>query len=70
MKITFLLAFFSLFIVGCNMNPSKEARIQLLETNMEQTLETIDELEDKVQTLEGLNKELEARLLDLEKASS
>lgn len=48
------------------MNPSKEARIQQLETKIEQTLEEFDKLEIRVQTLESANEQLESMILELE----
>ncbi len=65
MKNIFLLAFLSLIIFGCNMNPSKEARINQIESEMEQTIEKIGNLESRVQTLESANKELESKILEL-----
>lgn len=67
MKKLLLLAFLSLTIFGCNVNPSKEARIQQLESEIEQTTEKIDTLISKVQTLESVNKQLKSRILELEK---
>ena len=45
------------------MNPNKEARIQQLESEIEHTLEKIDNLEIRVQTLESANERLESRVL-------
>lgn len=67
MKKLFLLVFLSLIIFGCSMNPNKEARIQQLESDIEQTIKKIDNLESRVQTLENVNKQLELRILELEK---
>lgn len=61
-----VLVFLSLITVGCNVNPNKEARIQKLESEMTQTMERIDNLERKVETLEGINKQQKARILELE----
>lgn len=66
MKKLFLLSFLSLIIFGCNMNPNKEARIQLLESEIQQTMEKIDKLEIRVQTLESANEQLESKILELE----
>lgn len=66
MKKLLLLASLSLIIFGCNMNPSKETRIQQLESDREQTLKKIDKLEIRVQTLENVNEQLESRILALE----
>lgn len=57
---------FSLFLFGCNGNPNKEARIQKLETEVQQALSKINKLESSVQTLEVERKELRARVLELE----
>lgn len=67
MKKLFLTATLSVLFFGCNMNPSKEARIQDLETEMEQTMERISELEDRVQILEESNELLKTRVIQLEK---
>jgi len=67
MKKIFLIPFLSLLIFGCNMNPNKEARIQKLESNFEQTMKKVDELEARVQSLESINEQLESRILELEK---
>lgn len=48
------------------MNPNKEARIQQLESEIEQTLEKIDKLEIRVQTLESATEQLQSRILELE----
>lgn len=70
MKNIFLLAFLSLSLLGCKMNPSKEARIKQIESEMEQAKEKIDKLEGKIQTLESANKELESKIIELIKHSS
>lgn len=67
MKKVLLLTLCSFFLLGCNMNPSKEARVQQLETEMRQTIDKINTLERQVQALEGMNEELKNRLLELEK---
>ena len=56
----------SVFLSGCNMNPSKEARIQKLETEIRQSLDKIDALETRVQTLESQNEALQKRLLAIQ----
>ena len=66
MKKIFLISFLTLSLFGCNMNPNKEARIQQLETKIEQTFEEFDKLEIRVQTLESVNAKLESRILELE----
>lgn len=62
MKNLLLIAACSLFLFGCNMNPSKEARIQKLETELEQTMSKIDGLEEKVQELTLENEILKVSL--------
>ena len=66
MKKIFLISFLSLSLFGCNMNPNKEARIQQLESKIEQTLGELGKLEIRVQTLESVNAKLESRILKLE----
>lgn len=66
MKKLFVTATLSLLFFGCNMNPSKEARIQQLENEMEQAKEQISELEDRVQILEDFNESLKNRVIQLE----
>jgi len=51
-KTLFLCALF-IFNAGCNVNESKEARIQKLESLHAQTKETIAELEARIVTLES-----------------
>jgi hypothetical protein len=66
MKKVLLLTLCSLCLLGCNINPSKEARVQKLEAEMLQTMDKINALESRVQTLEGINEELKTRMLELE----
>jgi len=66
MKKTFLIAALSLVFFGCNINPSKEARIQKLETELQQTIEKVQKLETSVQRLEVENEQLKAKVLGLE----
>ena len=58
MKKIMLIAICSFFIVSCNMNPSKEARIDILETEMAQTIDVINKLEKRIELLEKENKQL------------
>lgn len=67
MKKLFLLLFLAFTLFGCKMNPNKEARIQQLESDIEQALEKMNTLDSRVQTLETANKQLESKLLELEK---
>lgn len=47
------------FLLGCNVNPSKEARIKKLESEMQQSMEKIDFLETKIQQLEEASKQMQ-----------
>lgn len=67
MKKLFIITTFALFLVGCSINPNKEARIQQLETEIQQTIDKINKLESSVQALEVKNEELRTRILELEK---
>jgi predicted nucleic acid-binding Zn-ribbon protein len=49
------------------MNPSKEARIQELETEIKQAIEKINKLESSIQGLEIANDQLTTRVIALEK---
>ncbi|MGA9238223.1 hypothetical protein [Robiginitalea sp.] len=65
-KKTVLIATLSVFLSGCNMNPSKEARIQKLETEIQQSLEKIEDLEARVRALESQNEQLQKKILIFE----
>lgn len=67
MKKILLLATCSLFFFGCNMSPNKEARIQKLETEIQKTTEKTKELENRIEVVEGVNGQLKARIIELEK---
>lgn len=69
-KKTVLIAILSVFLYGCNMNPSKEARIQKLETEIQQSQEKIEGLEIRVGALESQNEELLKKIMDFEKQNS
>lgn len=56
----------SFFIVGCNMNPSKEARIQKLESEIQDSSKKIKQLEKRVEGLEEMNKQLISRIEEVE----
>lgn len=66
MKKMFLFLGCALFLFSCNMNPSKEARIQKLETEVQQTMDKMSKLESKMQALEGVNERLETMIVELE----
>lgn len=66
MKKGLVIVVISLLFIGCNMNPSKEARIQKLETEILQAIEKINQLENRVESLEVMNEQLESRLLEVE----
>lgn len=63
MKKLITLTLLSLFIIGCNMNPSKEARIQELENEVEISKEKTDSIENRIQKLEGQKQENQAPVL-------
>ena len=67
MKKTLLIAIIVLFFTGCNMNPSKEARIQALETEILKTIDKINTLEKKIDSLDDINDKLNTRITELEK---
>ena len=58
MKKTILILIIITLFVGCNINPSKEARIQKLESEMQIMMDKVNELENKVETLEVTNEQL------------
>jgi len=66
MKKIFLLLGCALFLFSCNMNPSKEARIQKLETEVQQTTDKISKLENRLEMLEATNAGLRSKLLEIE----
>lgn len=66
MKKNLLIAMIAVSLSGCNMNPNKEARIQKLETEITQALDKLEELESRIQNLEGENAELKTQIHRLE----
>lgn len=48
-----LLVTFCLLLLGCNQNESKEARIQALESEVEQARIKLEDLRSRVQTIEA-----------------
>lgn len=67
MKKVILISTLFLFLLSCNMNPSKEARLQKLEAEIQQSMEKINTLEASVQALEQTNTQLKTRIEELEK---
>ena len=49
MKKILLFSVFTALLFGCNMNPSKEERIQKLETELQKSLKKINELEKNIE---------------------
>ena len=66
MKKTLLIITFASFLISCNINPNKEARIQKLEAEIQLVTDKVNELENKIQTLEAVNEQLKTRVHDLE----
>ena len=64
MKKVFAISVTMLLLLGCAMNPSKEARIQKLETELTQSIDKINELEKRVILLEEVNTKLQSRIPD------
>jgi len=65
MRKTLIIAMLAILFIGCNINPSKEARLQKLEAEMQQMNNAVMELESQVQALEEKNKELEIKIVGL-----
>ncbi|WP_350293973.1 hypothetical protein [uncultured Croceitalea sp.] len=65
MKKTLLIVVFVFLLIGCNMNPNKEERIQKLETEIQVTLEKIQVMEDRFEDIQEKNTELEIRINEL-----
>jgi len=57
----------SLLICGCNINPSKEARVQKLETELQQSIDKINQLESKLKILEDNYEQFKSKVAELEK---
>lgn len=62
-----LIIIFTSFLIGCNINPNKEARIQKLEAEIQTVTDRFKTLENRVQTLEVANEQLQKRNRVLEK---
>lgn len=56
------LSILCVFLLGCNMNPNKEARIQTLESEAEGLNARIKTLEDKIDTLTISNQKLSDKI--------
>jgi outer membrane murein-binding lipoprotein Lpp len=65
MRKTLFIAMLAILLSGCNINPSKVARIQQLEAEMQQMSNAVMELESQVEALEEKNKELEMKIVGL-----
>ena len=65
MKKAFVILTLSILLFGCNMNPNKEARIQKLETELQLSIEKINQLEEKVTTLEKNNEILKSKIEEI-----
>lgn len=55
----------SIFFIGCNVNLSKEARIQKLEAEIQQSIEKIDQLEKRIGSLEEANTALLSKIEEM-----
>ncbi len=56
----------AILLFGCNMNPSKGARIEKLEAQIEESLERLNQLEKKVEELEKTNSALKSKIEEIE----
>ncbi len=65
MKHALLFVIYFAIATGCSINPSKEARIQQLESEMQQALKK--ELENKYQAVDSINFQLKTRIIKLER---
>lgn len=62
MKKVFVIIAISVLFIGCNVNPSKEARIQKLENEIQLSMEKINQLEKRIETLEEINEGLQIKI--------
>ncbi|MCI4671758.1 MAG: hypothetical protein MRZ79_26690 [Bacteroidia bacterium] len=62
MKKVFGIIAISVLFIGCNMNPSKEARIQKLEAEIQESMAKINQLEEKIEKLEEINEGLQLKI--------
>ena len=67
MKKNLIIATFVFMFVSSTMNPSKEERIQKLETEIQIVKDNVTNLENKVRNLETSNKQLQTKIRVLEK---
>ena len=58
MKKTLIVITMSILVFGCNMNPSKETRIQKLESENQQLMQKVNQLEKKLEELEIAHEQL------------
>ena len=58
MKKTLIVIAMSILVFGCNMNPSKETRIQKLESENQQLMQKVNQLEKKLEELEIAHEQL------------
>lgn len=61
-KVIFTLTALAL-LLSCNMNPSKESRLQKLETELLLTTEKVHELEKKIDSLAAFNSDFKTQML-------
>jgi len=66
MRKVFLILSCAVLLGSCNMNPSKEARITLLENQVQTVTQEMNLLEQKVKELETTKAELETKIKALE----
>ncbi len=66
MKKIILILFTVGFLTSCNLNPSKEARIQKLEAEIQKMALKIEEIETRVQVVEVANEKLQNKIHLLE----
>lgn len=64
MKNLYFIAAFAFLLCGCNMGPSKEARIQALELETAHTKDQIEKMEIRLRKIEAQNEELRTLILE------
>jgi len=65
MKKIVLFHMFSLLLLGCNMNPNKEERIQKLEIELQESSKKINELEKKIELNQASKTTIKENNMDL-----